>query len=82
MTLMFSRILDGNLVSVYATIIGSNLGALLTPIGALAGIMWLGILKEKHIDFSFKKFMLYGLPITGFLLLVAMGGIALLTLIH
>ena len=82
MTLMFSRILDGNLVSVYATIIGSNLGALLTPIGALAGIMWMGILKEKHIDFSFKKFMLYGLPITGFLLLVAMGGIAFLTRIH
>ena len=30
---------------VYATIVGSNLGAFLTPIGALAGIMWMSLLK-------------------------------------
>ena len=33
----------GKDVVVYATVIGSNIGAFLTPIGALAGIMWIKI---------------------------------------
>jgi len=46
---------------VYATIIGSNLGALLTPIGALAGLMWLHILKDKQVQFGLLRFLGYGL---------------------
>ena len=80
MSLMFSRILDGNLVSVFATIIGSNLGALLTPIGALAGIMWMSILKHKGIHFSFGEFIKYGAIITGFMLVGALGAVALIPL--
>ena len=45
---------------IYATIIGSNLGAYLTPLGALAGIMWLTILKAYDIKFTFKDFIKYG----------------------
>ena len=80
MSLMFSRILDGNLVSVFATIIGSNLGALLTPIGALAGIMWMSILKHKGIHFSFGEFIKFGAVITGFMLVGALGAVALIPL--
>ncbi|MCR5692892.1 MAG: hypothetical protein K6G74_02855 [Bacilli bacterium] len=78
MSLMYSRILDGNLVSVFSTIIGSNLGALLTPIGALAGIMWMGILKHKGVHFSFGQFIKYGAVITGFMLVGALGAVALI----
>ena len=39
--------------AIYATIVGSNLGALLTPIGALAGIMWSSMLKEQKVKYTY-----------------------------
>ena len=44
----------------YASIAGSNIGAFLTPIGALAGIMFNSLLKEHDVKLSFKQFSLYG----------------------
>ena len=41
----------------YATVIGSNLGAFISPVGALPGIMWIGILKKHEIKFSFIDFI-------------------------
>lgn len=67
MTALFSSILSygsTNLLAVYATIIGSNLGAMFTPVGALAGIMFLNILKEKDVDFSIKSFIKYGVIVS------------------
>jgi len=66
MTLAYGSILNGttNMTYVYATIIGSNLGAMLTPIGALAGIMWLRILKHNEIKYSFLDFMKNGVILT------------------
>jgi arsenical pump membrane protein len=46
--------------AVYASVIGSNIGAFLTPIGALAGVMWMGILKRHNVKFSFFDFLKYG----------------------
>lgn len=71
MTMMYGSILNGteNLKLVYATIMGSNIGALLTPVGALAGIMWMRILKENDIKYTFLDFMKNGLLITSFLIL-------------
>ena len=60
-----------------AVVIGSNLGANITPIGALAGIMWLGILKSKDFTLSFLDFVKYGVLITGITLLVALGTLGL-----
>ena len=48
------------LKGVYASIIGSNIGAFLTPIGALAGIMFLDIVNKHEIKFSFTQFIEYG----------------------
>ena len=48
----------------YAAVIGSNLGAILTPIGALAGIMWSAILKKHEVKFSFLDFVKYGVIIS------------------
>ncbi len=62
MSLNFTSILfnvtENNLCCIYSTIIGSNIGAFITPIGALAGIMWMRILKEQEVDFTFKSFIL------------------------
>lgn len=63
MSIFFSSIIasDFSFSALYATIIGSNIGAYLTPIGALAGIMWMSILKKQGVDYSFAKFIRYGI---------------------
>lgn len=43
--------------ALFASIIGSNVGAFLTPVGALAGMMWMGMLKKESINFGFKTFI-------------------------
>ena len=62
MSVLFSTLIpgDGNLGAVYASIVGSNLGAYLTPLGALAGIMWMSILKTTGVHYSFGRFTRYG----------------------
>ena len=61
MTVLYSTVVDvTNLKMVYATIIGSNLAACLTPLGSLAGIMWMDILKANDVKFSFGNFVKYG----------------------
>lgn len=49
--------------AVYASIIGSNIGAFLTPIGALAGIMFTGLVNEHNIRYRFIDFVKYGVVI-------------------
>ena len=51
------------LQAVYASIIGSNIGAFLTPMGALAGIMFIGLVNSHDVKFSFSNFMKYGVII-------------------
>ena len=64
MSVLFAGVIESSAAitqgKIYATIIGSNLGAYLTPIGALAGIMWSGLLKTNNVKFSFKDFAKYG----------------------
>ena len=63
MSVLFSTV-TVSAKSTYATIIGSNLGAIFTPVGALAGIMWSGLLKKNGIKFSFKNFIVYGAAVS------------------
>ena len=67
--------------AVYASIIGSNIGAFFTPIGALAGIMWIGILKKQDVAFSFGSFVKYGLVIALPTLAAALLGLYLVLLV-
>jgi arsenical pump membrane protein len=46
--------------AIYASIIGSNLSALFTPLGSLAGLMWLETLKKEEINLKFKEFIIRG----------------------
>jgi arsenical pump membrane protein len=63
MSVLYTEVIrDGgaSLRAVYASIIGSNIGAFLSPVGALAGVMWMSILKRYDIRFTFFDFMKYG----------------------
>lgn len=63
MSVLFGGVLasaESSAFAVYATIVGSNLGAYFTPVGALAGIMWMGLLKTYDVKFGFKDFIKYG----------------------
>lgn len=69
MSVLYSSIaenLPATLVNkgVYGSIIGSNIGAFLTPVGALAGIMWTSILKKHEIKYTFLDFIKYGVIIS------------------
>jgi len=68
MSILFSEIIKANTnitqTMIYSSIIGSNIGAYLTPIGALAGIMFLSIIKSNDIKLSFARFSFYGLIIS------------------
>ena len=79
MSVLYSAILSGGASSaaVYATVIGSNLGACLTPIGALAGIMWSSILKEHHLKFSYADFLKIGTTVAVPSLIAALGTLSL-----
>ncbi len=48
----------------YALVIASNLGANITLIGALAGLMWQSILKTKGLSIRYRDFLQKGLLIT------------------
>ena len=73
MSVLYSNVLSygSSAKAIYATIIGSNLGAYLTPLGALAGIMWLSILKLYDVDFNFKTFIKYGVILSIPLIIIA-----------
>ncbi len=51
---------NGTSLAAFASIIGSNLGAYLTPVGALAGIMWADILRRERVAFDYRDFIKYG----------------------
>ena len=65
MSVLFSSVTknlsEANLLKgVYASIVGSNIGAFFTPLGALAGIMWKKILKKHDVDFKISTYIKYG----------------------
>ena len=61
----------------YSLIIGSNLGANLTIIGALAGIMWAKILERKDHGIGYGVFAKVGFLVTPLVILAACVTLAL-----
>ena len=69
MSMLFSHLITlGNETEIiratYASIIGSNIGAFLTPIGALAGIMFTSLTEIYDAKINFKTFIKYGIIIS------------------
>lgn len=72
MTILFTRII-GNASfatnglartgSMFALIAGSNLGANLTFMGSLAGLMWVSICADKGVRITWREFTRYGLMV-------------------
>ena len=77
-SVLFSEVIESGVASeVYASIIGTNIGAFLTPIGALAGIMWLSMLKQNNVKFNFLTFTKYGIILSIPTLLGALIGLSI-----
>lgn len=82
MSVLFSSIslqtIGAEKLAAFSSIAGSNIGAFLTPVGALAGIMWSNLIKREGIKYSFAQFVKYGF-ITGIpAILAAIAGIHLM----
>lgn len=61
-SMLFSEMLENVDLSIllkamYASVIGSNLGVLLTPLGALAGLMWMSILRHGDVKLNFFTYI-------------------------
>lgn len=83
MSVFFCPIMSGLqgaelLQAVYATIVGSNIGAYLTPIGALAGIMWTTLLKDHDVKFGYLDFTKYGAAVSVPTIAACLGVLALM----
>ena len=63
--------------AVFATVIGSNLGAFLTPIGALAGIMFSALLAKQGLRFGYLDFLKIGITVAIPTLCVALFGLSI-----
>lgn len=63
MSILYSNMCTNNM-AVYASIVGSNIGAFLTPTGALAGIMFTNLVNEHETKYSFLDFIKYGAVIS------------------
>ena len=59
--------------AIYATVVGSNLGAFFTPIGALAGIMFTDLVTKYGVKFGFKEFVKFGAVVSIPTLFAALG---------
>ena len=84
MSVLFSSVVatlpQGTLTTaaLFASVIGSNLGAFFTPTGALAGIMWTGQLHDHGVPFSFGTFVKYGALLSIPAMVAALGGLILM----
>lgn len=81
MSVLFSSVLANapeNVGAIYATVVGSNLGACFTPIGALAGIMWSSILRSHNLKFGYLDFLKIGITVAIPSLIAALGVISLI----
>lgn len=86
MSVLFSSVIGSTggaagLPAVFATIIGSNLGAFFTPIGALAGIMWSSMIGKHEIEFGYADFLKVGVTVAVPTLIASLGGLWLATFI-
>lgn len=72
MSILFSNICT-SYESTYASIIGSNIGAFLTPIGALAGIMFTKLVNEHETKYTFVDFVKYGFIISIPIITIGLG---------
>ena len=80
MSVLFSSLLsisNAGTGALFATVVGSNLGAFFTPIGALAGLMFSSILSEHDVKFGYRDFLKLGVAVAIPALAAALGVLCL-----
>ena len=68
-------------LAIFATIIGSNIGSLLTPVSAMNATMWRSTIRHKHFKLSFGEFIKVGTIVTIPTLLAALAGLYIMSII-
>jgi len=53
-----------NLQMIYSNIIGTNIGAKITPFGTLSTLLWIHMLKQKNIKITFKDYFKYAIIVS------------------
>ncbi|RIE00648.1 hypothetical protein D3H35_27165 [Cohnella faecalis] len=65
----------------FASLLGMSVGAKLTPIGSLATLLWLGLLRSGGIRMTWGHYLRLGLPLTAAVLLLSLAALWLQTVL-
>ncbi len=69
----------GSTALTLAGLVGGDLGPRLLPIGSLAGLLWLGILRQRGVEVDVRRFLRIGVLVTVPSLVASLATLALLT---